>query len=155
MTEDREFIEDLDSLPLAGPAPFAPVPLSGARLSHQHYHQPRLSLLLYLLPGPSHGGQKIRKRSAALIVDEIEHILSYGINRITWPTTCLPPTRPTVKEVCGEIQKRGLSFTGAPLRGSIRLTGETLQTMKDTGCDSVSLASNQEIRRCSSGSGKK
>ena len=40
----------------AGPAPFAPVPLSGARLSHQHHHQPRLSLLLHLLPGPSHGG---------------------------------------------------------------------------------------------------
>jgi len=61
-----------------------------------------------------------------------------------------------VKEVCGEIQKGDFLLPGAPLRGSIRLTGETLQTMKDTGCEQRQFwRSNQEIRRCSSGSGKK
>ena len=50
-------------------------------------------------------GKKIRKRSAALIVDEIEQILSYGINRINVADDLFASDKAKVKEVCGEIQK--------------------------------------------------
>ena len=84
-------------------------------------------------------GKKIRKRSAALIVDEIEHILSYGINRINVADDLFASDKAKVKEVCGEIQKRGLSFTWSAFARVNTVDRETLQTMKDTGCDSVSF----------------
>jgi anaerobic magnesium-protoporphyrin IX monomethyl ester cyclase len=138
-TEDREFIEDLDTLPL--PARHL-LPLS----RYQALGYP-ISIITsrgcpyscIFCQGRRMVGKKIRKRSASLIVDEIEHILSYGINRINVADDLFASDSTKVKEVCGEIQERGLSFTWSAFARVNTVNRETLQIMKETGCDSVSF----------------
>jgi radical SAM superfamily enzyme YgiQ (UPF0313 family) len=137
-TQQREFIEDLDALPL--PARHL-LPLS----RYQALGYP-ISIITsrgcpyscIFCQGRRMVGNKVRKRSAVLIVDEIEHILSYGINRINIADDLFASDKAKVKEVCGEIQKRGLSFTWSAFARVNTVDRETLQIMKDTGCDSVS-----------------
>jgi len=138
-TEDREFIEDLDTLPL--PARHL-LPLS----RYQALGYP-ISIITsrgcpyscIFCQGRRMVGKKIRKRSASLIVDEIEHILSYGINRINVADDLFASDSTKVREVCGEIQERGLSFTWSAFARVNTVNRETLQIMKETGCDSVSF----------------
>ena len=139
MTEDREFIEDLDSLPLPARRllPLSRYQALGYPISIITSRGCPYSCIF--CQGRRMVGKKIRKRSAALIVDEIEHILSYGINRINVADDLFASDKAKVKEVCGEIQKRGLSFTWSAFARVNTVDRETLQTMKDTGCDSVSF----------------
>jgi len=149
-TESREFIDDLDALPL--PARHL-LPLS----RYQALGYP-ISIItsrgcpydcIFCL-GRRMVGRKIRKRSAALIVDEIEQIMSYGIDRINVADDLFASDKARVKDVCGEIQKRGLSFTWSAFARVNTVDRETLQIMKDTGCDSVSFgveSGNPEMLR--------
>jgi anaerobic magnesium-protoporphyrin IX monomethyl ester cyclase len=138
VTEQREFIDDLDTLPL--PARHL-LPLS----RYQALGYP-ISIITsrgcpyscIFCQGRRMVGKKVRKRSAVLIVDEIEQILSYGINRINVADDLFASDKAKVKEVCDEIQKRGLSFTWSAFARVNTVDRETLQIMKDTGCDSVS-----------------
>jgi radical SAM superfamily enzyme YgiQ (UPF0313 family) len=84
-------------------------------------------------------GKKVRKRSVARIVDEIEQILSYGINRINVADDLFASDKTRVTEVCGEIKKRDLSFTWSAFARVDTVDRETLKIMKETGCDSVSF----------------
>jgi radical SAM superfamily enzyme YgiQ (UPF0313 family) len=149
-TPQREFIDDLDTLPL--PARHL-LPLS----RYQALGYP-ISIITsrgcpyscIFCQGRRMVGNKIRKRSAVKIVDEIEQILSYGINRINVADDLFASDKARVKEVCGEIQKRGLSFTWSAFARVNTVDLETLQTMKDTGCDSVSFgveSGNPEMLR--------
>ena len=138
-TPQREFIDDLDTLPL--PARHL-LPLS----RYQALGYP-ISIITsrgcpyscIFCQGRRMVGKKIRKRSAAGIVNEIEQILSYGINRINIADDLFASDKAKVMEVCGEIQKRGLSFTWSAFARVNTVDRETLQVMKDTGCDSVSF----------------
>jgi anaerobic magnesium-protoporphyrin IX monomethyl ester cyclase len=139
VTEERDFIEDLDMLPL--PARHL-LPLS----RYQALGYP-ISIITsrgcpyscIFCQGRRMVGKKIRKRSAALIVDEIEHILSYGIDRINVADDLFASDRSRVEEVCGEIRRRRLSFTWSAFARVNTVDRETLRIMKDAGCDSVSF----------------
>lgn len=139
VTEDREFIEDLDTLPL--PARHL-LPLS----RYQALGYP-ISIITsrgcpyscIFCQGRRMVGKRIRKRSARLIVDEISHILSYGIDRINVADDLFASDRERVREVCGEIRRRGLSFTWSAFARVNTVDRETLQIMRETGCDSVSF----------------
>lgn len=149
-TPQREFIDDLDTLPL--PARHL-LPLS----RYQALGYP-ISIITsrgcpyscIFCQGRRMVGKKVRKRSAARIVDEIEQIMSYGINRINVADDLFASDKAKVKEVCGEIQKRGLSFTWSAFARVNTVDRETLQIMKDTGCDSISFgveSGNPEMLR--------
>jgi anaerobic magnesium-protoporphyrin IX monomethyl ester cyclase len=138
-TAQRAFIDDIDTLPL--PARHL-LPLS----RYQALGYP-ISIITsrgcpyscIFCQGRRMVGKKVRKRSAERIVDEIEQILSYGINRINVADDLFASDKAKVMEVCGEIQKRGLSFTWSAFARVNTVDRETLQIMKDTGCDSVSF----------------
>jgi len=93
-------------------------------------------------------GSKLRKRPATLVVDEIEDILSYGINRINVADDLFVSDRQKVKEVCDEIQRRGLKFAWSAFARVNTVDRDTLLTMKEAGCDAVSFgveSGNQEM----------
>lgn len=93
-------------------------------------------------------GNKIRQRRASLVVDEIEDILSYGIYRINIADDLFVSDREKVREVCGEIKKRGLNFAWSAFARVNTVDRETLEIMKDAGCDSISFgveSGNQEM----------
>ena len=139
MTEQRQFIEDLDTLPL--PARHL-LPLS----RYQALGYP-ISIITsrgcpyscIFCQGRRMVGSEGPPASASLVVDEIEQILSYGINRINVADDLFASDTGKVKEVCDEIQRRGLSFTWSAFARVNTVDRETLQMMRETGCDSVSF----------------
>lgn len=84
-------------------------------------------------------GGKIRQRRAAAVVDEIENILSYGIDRINIADDLFVSDKEKVKDVCDEIRRRGLKFAWSAFARVNTVDRETLQIMKDTGCDGISF----------------
>lgn len=139
VNEPREFMPDLDSLPL--PARHL-LPLS----RYQALGYP-ISIITgrgcpyecIFCQGRRMVGKRIRQRSAIRVVDEIAEILSYGINRINVADDLFVTNKKKVREVCEEINKRGLSFTWSAFARVNTVDKETLEIMRDTGCDSVSF----------------
>jgi hypothetical protein len=84
-------------------------------------------------------GNRVRKRNASIIVDEIEQILSYGIDRINVADDLFVSSPKRVKEVCDEIIRRGLRFTWSAFARVNTVDKETLLLMRETGCDSISF----------------
>ncbi|MBP8981015.1 MAG: cobalamin-dependent protein [Syntrophobacterales bacterium] len=84
-------------------------------------------------------GMKVRHRSASLVVDEIVEIMSYGIDRINIADDLFVSDRKKVREVCGEIRRRGLNLTWSAFARVNTVDRETLEIMKDAGCDSISF----------------
>jgi len=139
VNDPREFIPDLDSLPQ--PARHL-LPLS----RYQALGYP-ISLITgrgcpyecIFCQGRRMVGKRIRQRSAIRVVDEIAEILSYGINRINVADDLFVTNKKKVREVCQEINKRGLKFTWSAFARVNTVDRETLEIMRDTGCDSVSF----------------
>ncbi len=148
MTETREFIEDINTLPL--PARHL-LPLS----RYQALGFPISMITSRGCPyqcifcqGRRMVGSKIRQRQVASVVDEIENILSYGITRINIADDLFVSDKQKVKDVCGEIERRGLKFAWSAFARVNTVDMETLQIMKDTGCDGISFgveSGNQEM----------
>jgi radical SAM superfamily enzyme YgiQ (UPF0313 family) len=135
----RPFIEDIDTLPL--PARHL-LPLS----RYQALGFPISIItsrgcpyLCIFCQGRKMVGHKVRKRNPALIVDEIEQILSYGIDRINVADDLFVSSPKRVKEVCEEIIRRGLHFTWSAFARVNTVDKETLLLMRETGCDSISF----------------
>jgi hypothetical protein len=84
-------------------------------------------------------GNRVRLRRASLVVDEIEEILSYGIDRINVADDLFVSSRGKVKEVCDEIIRRGLRFGWSAFARVNTVDLETLKLMREAGCDSVSF----------------
>jgi hypothetical protein len=84
-------------------------------------------------------GNKVRLRSATKVVDEIEEILAYGIDRINVADDLFVSKSGRVKEVCGVILRRGLRFHWSAFARVNTVDRETLRLMKEAGCDSVSF----------------
>jgi anaerobic magnesium-protoporphyrin IX monomethyl ester cyclase len=139
MNEPQPFIEDLDSLPY--PARHL-LPLS-------RYQALGYSISIITSRGCPYScifcqgrrmvGDRVRQRNASLVVDEIEQILSYGINRINVADDLFVSNRGKVKEVCGEIMSRGLRFNWSAFARVNTVDRETLALMREAGCDSVSF----------------
>ncbi len=109
-TGPRGFIEDINTLPL--PARHL-LPLS----RYQALGFPISMITSRGCPyqcifcqGRRMVGKKVRQRKAEFVVDEIENILSYGFSRINIADDLFVSDRQKVKDVCAEIQRRGLRF---------------------------------------------
>ncbi|MDQ5985515.1 MAG: hypothetical protein CSYNP_01225 [Syntrophus sp. SKADARSKE-3] len=148
MTKPREFIEDINTLPL--PARHL-LPLS----RYQALGFPISMITSRGCPyqcifcqGRRMVGEKVRQREASAVVDEMENILSYGINRINIADDLFVSDKKKVKAVCSEIQRRGLTFAWSAFARVNTVDLETLKIMKDTGCDGISFgveSGNQEM----------
>ena len=138
-TGPRPFIEDLDTLPL--PARHL-LPLS-------RYQALGYSISIITSRGCPYScifcqgrrmvGNRVRLRKAALVVDEIAEILSYGIDRINVADDLFVSSRGKVREVCDEILKRGLKFAWSAFARVNTVDLETLKLMREAGCDSISF----------------
>jgi len=147
-TEPRELISDLDTLPL--PARHL--------LSLSRYQALGFPVSIITSRGCPYQcifcqgrrmvGKKVRHRSPSLVVDEIENILSYGITRVNVADDLFTANKKRARKVCEEIQRRGLKFGWSAFSRVDTIDKETLEIMRDTGCDSVGLgieSGNQEI----------
>jgi len=139
ITEPRELIEDLDTLPL--PArhllPMSrylalgfPVSIITSRGCPNR---------CIFCQGRRMVGYKVRHRTPKLVVDEIEDILSYGWTRINIADDIFTANKERVLEICNEIKKRGISFTWSAFARVNTVDREIIEAMRDVGCDSVSF----------------
>lgn len=148
ITSHRELIEDLDRIPL--PARHL--------LSLSRYMALGYSVSIITSRGCPYNcifcvgrrmvGNKVRLRSPALVVDEIEQILSYGISRINVADDLFVAKKSRVLTICAEIGKRGLKFDWSAFARVNTVDREILQAMRAAGCDAVSFgveSGNQEI----------
>jgi len=148
LTAPRAFIEDINTLPL--PARHL-LPLS----RYQALGFPISMITSRGCPyqcifcqGRRMVGSRIRQRRANAVVDEIENILSYGIDRINIADDLFVSDKKKVQDVCGEIRRRGLQFSWSAFARVNTVDRETLEIMKQTGCDAISFgveSGNQEM----------
>jgi radical SAM superfamily enzyme YgiQ (UPF0313 family) len=147
-TKPRKLIADLDTLPL--PARHL-LPLS----RYQALGFP-ISIITsrgcpypcIFCQGRRMVGKKVRYRSPALVADEIEHILFYGMTRINVADDLFTANKERARKVCEEIQRRKLKFAWSAFARVNTVDREILEIMRDTGCDSVSFgieSGNQEM----------
>jgi radical SAM superfamily enzyme YgiQ (UPF0313 family) len=139
LTEPQPFIEDLDTLPF--PArhllPMSRYQALGYSISIITSRGCPYSCIF--CQGRRMVGNRVRLRSASRVVDEIEQILSYGIDRINVADDLFVSHGGRVKEVCGEILRRGLRFNWSAFARVNTVDRETLRLMKEAGCDSISF----------------
>jgi radical SAM superfamily enzyme YgiQ (UPF0313 family) len=138
-TAPRPLIEDLDTLP--APARHL-LPLS-------RYQALGFPISIITSRGCPHMcifcqgrrmvGPKMRQRSARVVVDEIEHIISYGIDRINVADDLFVSQKGKVLEVCKEIKRRGIKLAWSAFARANTVDREILSAMKEVGCDSVSF----------------
>ena len=138
-TGPRPFIEDPDTLPL--PARHL-LPLS-------RYQALGYSISIITSRGCPYScifcqgrrmvGNRVRLRRASLVVDEIEEIISYGIDRINVADDLFVSSRGKVKEVCDEILRRGIRFAWSAFARVNTVDLEILKRMREAGCDSISF----------------
>jgi radical SAM superfamily enzyme YgiQ (UPF0313 family) len=148
LTSPRPLIQDLDSLPL--PARHL-LPLS----RYQALGFPISIITSRGCPyncifcvGRRMVGGKVRYRSVASIVDEIEDILSYGLDRINFADDLFVSRKSRVLAVCAEIEKRNLRFAWSAFARVNTVDADILRAMKSAGCDAVSFgveSGNQAI----------
>ncbi len=84
-------------------------------------------------------GYKVRYRDPISVVDEIEHILAYGIDRINIADDLFTANKARVKAFCSEILRRGLKFSWSAFSRVNTINEEILQIMMAAGCDSISF----------------
>jgi anaerobic magnesium-protoporphyrin IX monomethyl ester cyclase len=139
MTEPQPFIEDLDALPL--PArhllPLSRYQALGYSISIITSRGCPYSCIFCL--GRRMVGSRVRLRSASRVVDEIEQILAYGIDRINVADDLFVSHSGRVRAVCNEILRRELRFSWSAFARVNTVDRETLTLMREAGCDSVSF----------------
>ncbi len=77
--------------------------------------------------------KEFRFLSPRRVVDEMEHLLSYGANSIHILDDCFNTNRDRVIKVCEEIKNRGLKFQWS-CRGRAVLDKTTAEALKSAGC---------------------
>lgn len=82
-------------------------------------------------------GKKVRFRSASSIIDEIEHVLSYGFQRINIADDFFTASKKRVRLFCNEIIKRDINFTWSAFARVDSVDKKHLAIMKNAGCDTV------------------
>ncbi len=147
-TDTRPFIPDLDELPL--PARHL-LPLSRYRalgFPVSIITSRGCPYSCIFCQGRRMVGKKVRQRTASRVVDEIERVLSYGIDRINVADDLFVSNKRKVRDVCDEIRRRGLKFAWSAFARVNTVDPETLAIMRENGCDSISYgveSGNQEM----------
>jgi len=150
VTEPRELIDDLDSIPL--PARHL-LPLSRYRalgFPVSIITSRGCPNACIFCQGRRMVGKKVRYRKVEYVMDEIEQILSYGISRINVADDLFTSNKARVREVCTQIRRRGLNFKWSAFARVNTVDRETLKMMRDAGCDALSFgieSGNQEMLR--------
>ncbi len=150
ITEPRELIDDLDSIPR--PARHL-LPLSRYRalgFPVSIITSRGCPNACIFCQGRRMVGKKVRYRWVESVMDEIEEILSYGISRINVADDLFTSNKRRVQEVCRQILARGLNFTWSAFARVNTVDRETLELMRDAGCDAVSFgieSGNPEMLR--------
>jgi len=150
VTEPRELIENLDSIPL--PARHL-LPLSRYRalgFPVSIITSRGCPNACIFCQGRRMVGKRVRYRKVAYVMDEIEQILSYGISRINVADDLFTSNKARVREVCEQIRARGLDFKWSAFARVNTVDRETLEIMRDAGCDSISFgieSGNPEMLR--------
>jgi radical SAM superfamily enzyme YgiQ (UPF0313 family) len=87
-----------------------------------------------------YGGARLRLRSAANVLDELEEIVNhFGIRHLAFNDDCLTVDRQRVLELCRGIKERRLHFTWEGLSRADLLDKELVQAMKATGFVRISI----------------
>jgi radical SAM superfamily enzyme YgiQ (UPF0313 family) len=148
---DRPFIENLDDLPYP----------ARDLLSNQKYTMP-LSDKPYTLLISSRGcpydcifctarqyyGKKLRLRSPANIVNEIEEIIKkHHIRNITMWSDTFTLNRNFVVEVCEEILRSGLKFNWMTNSRVDKVDPELLRLMRKSGCWIISYGAESGVQK--------
>lgn len=84
-------------------------------------------------------GYKVRHRSTRNVVDEVENILSYGIDIINIADDLFTASKARVREFCNEVKTRGLRFQWSAFARVNTVDLATLNLMKEAGCRAVSF----------------
>lgn len=95
-------------------------------------------------------GSKPRFRDPGRVVDEIEHILGYGMTRINIADDLFTADTRRVRALCAEIRRRGVTFDWSAFARVNTVDPETLNLMRAAGCDSISFgieSGNPEMLR--------
>ncbi|TKJ28068.1 MAG: B12-binding domain-containing radical SAM protein [Chloroflexi bacterium B3_Chlor] len=136
----RPLIQDLDSLPFparhivrhdgyraaiySGDCPTAMVSSRGC----PHH-------CIYCLWPETLYGHKFRARSAANVVDEMEHVVrDYGVDEIYFDDDCLTLNKNRVLEMCRLLLKRGVDVKWIVQSRVDTVDREVLTAMKEAGC---------------------
>ena len=138
-TATRPLIDDLDSLPIPNRdlLPMAKYLALGFPVSIITSRGCPNKCIFCL--GRKMVGMKVRYRSAAKIVDEIEYLLSFGLSRINIADDFFTANKNRVAAFCEEIFKRDIKFTWSAFARVDSVSKETLLMMKKAGCDAVSF----------------
>jgi hypothetical protein len=84
-------------------------------------------------------GSKVRRRSAGLVLDEMEHIAAIGFNRINIADDLFASDTKRVKEICGGMKDRNLKMSWSAFSRVDTVTQEMFDAMAGAGCDSISF----------------
>lgn len=93
-------------------------------------------------------GSRVRNRDARQVVDEIETLLAFGFERINFADDFFTSNARRVREICGEIKRRGLDFRWMVFARADSVNPEMLTMMRQAGCDAVFFgfeSGNQEM----------
>ena len=82
-------------------------------------------------------GTSRRARSVRSVVDEVEHALSFGYDRIHLGDDVFTPDRARVARICEEIERRELRFDGECLGRVDTVDVVLARRMKKAGCDRI------------------
>ncbi|MBC7114940.1 MAG: cobalamin B12-binding domain-containing protein, partial [Archaeoglobi archaeon] len=137
-TEEREKIEDLDSLPF--PARHL-LPMD----RYQALGLPHKFTTMIASRGCPMGcsfcassafhGRKLRIRSVENVVDEIEHVIQeYGVEFITFMDDTFTLLRNWVEKFCDEILRREIKIKWGATARVDRMSLDLLKKMKKSGC---------------------
>jgi anaerobic magnesium-protoporphyrin IX monomethyl ester cyclase len=138
-TGQREFIRDLDRLPLPARhllecSRYQALGFPVSIITGRGCPYPCI-----FCQGRRMVGSKVRYRDPVKIVDEIEEIIAYGFNRINVADDLFCSKKDRARAVCGEIVNRGLEIPWSAFARVNTVDRETLRIMKEAGCDSVSF----------------
>jgi radical SAM superfamily enzyme YgiQ (UPF0313 family) len=138
-TEERPLMEDIDDLPLPSRhlLPMSRYQALGFPVSIITSRGCPNKCIFCL--GRKMVGFKVRHRSTAHVVDEIQDILTYGIDFINIADDLFTANKKRVTEFCEEIKKRGLKFQWSAFARVNTVDYETLKLMKESGCHAVSF----------------
>ncbi|MDK2782037.1 MAG: anaerobic magnesium-protoporphyrin monomethyl ester cyclase [Archaeoglobi archaeon] len=151
-TEEREKIEDLDSLPF--PARHL-LPMD----RYQALGLPHRFTTMIASRGCPMGcsfcassafhGRKLRIRSVENVVDEVEHVIDeYGVEFITFMDDTFTLLRNWVEKFCDEILRRGIEIKWGATARVDRMSLDLLRKMKKSGCVALFIgveSGDQEI----------
>ncbi len=138
-TQNRELIQNLDSLPIPSRhlVPMSRYQALGFPVSIITSRGCPNKCIFCL--GRKMVGFKVRHRSTALVVNEIEDILSYGFEIINIADDLFTANKKRVREFCKEINRRNLKFKWSVFARVNTVDEETLRIMKKAGCHSISF----------------